>query len=130
MAPPKFHLGWFMNFTPDEWNEPFACGGQPWDGEFYLDFARSLDRAGFDYIMIEDTLMVSDAYGGSMESYMKHALMAPKHDPSPLAAIMSQVTRQSVWWPPFPPVSTRRSCWPGCAPASTTSPAAVSGGTS
>jgi FMN-dependent oxidoreductase (nitrilotriacetate monooxygenase family) len=104
-----FHLGWFMNFTPDEWNEPFAAGGEPWSGEFYLEFAQSLDRACFDYIMIEDTLMVSDAYGGSMESYMKYALMAPKHDPSPLAAIMSQVTRHlgvvatmsTSFYPPF-----------------------------
>src|SRR5438067_12182515 len=94
MTAPMFHLGWFMNFTPDEWNEPFAGGGNPWDGRFFMEFARSLERACFDYIMIEDTLMVSDAYGGSMEAYLKHALMAPKHDPSPLAAIMSLVTER------------------------------------
>src|SRR5262245_21996615 len=89
----RFHLGWFMNFTPDEWNEPFAtAGGNPWDGEFFVDFARALERACFDYIMIEDTLMVSEAYGGDMSVYLKHALMAPKHDPSPLAALMAAGT--------------------------------------
>jgi hypothetical protein len=31
--PDKMHLAWFMNFTPDEWNDPFAAGGKPWDGE-------------------------------------------------------------------------------------------------
>jgi long-chain alkane monooxygenase len=105
----KFHLGWFMNFTPDEWNEPFSAGGSPWSGEFYMDMARALERACFDYIMIEDTLMVSDAYGGTMEAYLKHALMAPKHDPSPLAAVMSMVTSRlgvvatmsTSFYPPF-----------------------------
>jgi FMN-dependent oxidoreductase (nitrilotriacetate monooxygenase family) len=105
----RFHLGWFMNFTPDEWNDPFAAGGNPWTGEFYMDMAKALERACFDYIMIEDTLMVSDSYGGSMESYLKHALMAPKHDPSPLAAIMSMATSRlgivatmsTSFYPPF-----------------------------
>jgi FMN-dependent oxidoreductase (nitrilotriacetate monooxygenase family) len=105
----RFHLGWFMNFTPDEWNDPFAAGGNPWSGEFYAEMAKALERACFDYIMIEDTLMVSEAYGGSMEAYLKHALMAPKHDPSPLAAIMSMATSRlgivatmsTSFYPPF-----------------------------
>jgi long-chain alkane monooxygenase len=44
----RFHLGWFMNFTPDEWREPFGQGGQPWDGQFYIEMARTLERACFD----------------------------------------------------------------------------------
>jgi hypothetical protein len=38
--PDKMHLAWFMNFTPDEWNDPFAAGGNPWDGESSIDMAR------------------------------------------------------------------------------------------
>jgi FMN-dependent oxidoreductase (nitrilotriacetate monooxygenase family) len=109
MSDARFHLGWFMNFTPDEWNDPFAAGGSPWSGDFYIEMAQALERACFDYIMIEDTLMVSDAYGGTMEAYLKHALMAPKHDPSPLAAIMSMATSRlgvvatmsTSFYPPF-----------------------------
>jgi long-chain alkane monooxygenase len=109
MTPTPFHLGWFMNFTPDEWNEPFGAGGSPWTGDFYIEFAQALERACFDYIMIEDTLMVSDAYGGSFDTYLKHALMVPKHDPSPLAAIMAAATRRlgvvatmsTSFYPPF-----------------------------
>ncbi|MFX4404785.1 hypothetical protein ABTA52_20720, partial [Acinetobacter baumannii] len=26
----QFHLGWFTNFTADEWNTPFGNGGSPW----------------------------------------------------------------------------------------------------
>jgi len=109
MPTKRFHLGWFMNFTPDDWNSPLASGGSPWSGEFFVDMAKALERACFDYIMIEDTLMVSEAYGGSMEAYLKHALMAPKHDPSPLAAIMSMATTRlgivatmsTSFYPPF-----------------------------
>jgi FMN-dependent oxidoreductase (nitrilotriacetate monooxygenase family) len=105
----RLHLGWFMNFTPDEWQGPFAAGGSPWSGEFYMEMAQALERACFDYIMIEDTLMVSEAYGGTMEAYLKWALMAPKHDPSPLAALMSMATTKlgivatmsTTFYPPF-----------------------------
>ena len=88
MAAKPFHLAWFMNFTPGEWDHPLATGGSPWTGEFYVDMAKALERACFDYIMIEDTLMVSETYGGSAEAGLKHAQMVPKHDPSPLAALI------------------------------------------
>ncbi len=94
MGSKPLHLGWFMNFTPGEWDHPLSVGGSPWDGRFYVDMAQALERACFDYIMIEDTLMVSEAYGDSAEAALKHALQVPKHDPSPLAAIISASTRR------------------------------------
>jgi len=109
MASKPFHLGWFMNFTPGDWTGTFAAGGAPWDGMFYVDMARALERACFDYIMIEDTLMVSETYGGTAEAGMKHALFVPKHDPSPLAAVLGSHTRHlgivatmsTLGYPPF-----------------------------
>jgi FMN-dependent oxidoreductase (nitrilotriacetate monooxygenase family) len=94
----KFHLGWFMNYTPDEWERPLtSAGGQPWDGKFFIDWAQQMERACFDYIMIEDTLMISESYGGSSEAYLKHAIMGPKHDPAPLAALLgANTTRMGV----------------------------------
>ena len=55
MASKPFHLAWFMNFTPGDWTGTFAAGAAPWDGGFYVDMAKALERACFDYIMIEDT---------------------------------------------------------------------------
>ena len=109
MSAKPFHLGWFMNFTPGEWDHPLASGGSPWSGEFYVDMAKALERACFDYIMIEDTLMVSETYGGTAEAGLKYAQMVPKHDPSPLAAIISVATRRmgvvatfsTLSYPPF-----------------------------
>ena len=54
-----------MNFTPTSGTSRSQPAGSPWTGEFYVDMAQALERACFDYIMIEDTLMVSDAYGGT-----------------------------------------------------------------
>jgi FMN-dependent oxidoreductase (nitrilotriacetate monooxygenase family) len=110
MAPRKFHLGWFTHFATDEWLDPLSsAGGNPWDGEFYVDMAKALERACFDYIMIEDTLMVSDIYTGSTQPYLKSAIHVPKHDPAPLVAVMGShtsrigvvATLSTLGYPPF-----------------------------
>lgn len=110
MAAKKFHLGWFMNFTADLWNGPFENGGTPWNGGFYVEMAQAIERAGFDFIMVEDKLSVSEAYGGSAEMVLKHAVgMVPKHDPAPLAALMAAgtsnlgivITLSTLGYPPF-----------------------------
>ena len=110
MAAKKFHLGWFTNFTADEWNAPFANGGSPWNGKFYVEMAQALGRACFDLLMLEDKLMISEAYGGTSEVYLKHALgMVPKHDPAPLAALIGGstshlgvvATLSTLGYPPF-----------------------------
>lgn len=109
MADNRFHLAWFMNFTPDEWREPFGQGGYPWDGQFYIEMAQSLERACFDLIMIEDKLMVPETYGKSRDLSLKHAMMVPKADPAPLAVAMGMATRHlgvvatmsTMAYPPF-----------------------------
>lgn len=107
--PKRFHLGWFMNFAVSEWNHPFGAGGRPWDGNFYIDMAKAMERACFDYIMLEDTLMISEAYGHSTEAYLKHAIMGPKADPAPMAALIGANTKHlgvvatmsTMAYPPF-----------------------------
>ncbi|TSJ63819.1 NtaA/DmoA family FMN-dependent monooxygenase [Starkeya sp. 3C] len=109
MADKRFHLAWFMNFTPDEWREPFGQGGNPWDGQFYIEMAQAMERACFDLIMIEDKLMVPETYGGSRDLSLKHAMMVPKADPAPLAVAMGMATKHlgvvatmsTMAYPPF-----------------------------
>jgi long-chain alkane monooxygenase len=98
LASKRFHLAWFTNFAMDEWLEPLSsAGGNPWTGEFYVEMAKALERACFDYIILEDTLMVSEAYGGSTRRYLKGATQVPKHDPAPLAAVIgAQTSRLGV----------------------------------
>ena len=88
----RFHLAWFTNFTAGSWDATFSHGGSPWDGKFYVEFALALERACFDYIMLEDTLMVSEAYRGTAEATLKYGLQVPKHDPIPLAGMIAAAT--------------------------------------
>jgi FMN-dependent oxidoreductase (nitrilotriacetate monooxygenase family) len=103
-----FHLGWFLNFVADEWNGTWGDGGRDFTGDFYVEVARDLERAKFDYVLIEDKLMVSTAYGGTMEYDLKHGVN-PKHDPVPLAVLMANATTRlgvvptmsTSFYPPF-----------------------------
>ena len=107
----KFHLGWFMNFIPPEWDTPWRLAGcgEVANGRFYVDMAKSMERACFDYIMIEDTVMVADAYGGTMEGSLKNSVFAPKHDPIPLAVLIAAntsrlgvvATMSTSFYPPY-----------------------------
>jgi len=93
-----FHLGWFMGhgFSVQSWTgDPFA-GTNGWDWmkpDLFVDLTASLERAGFDYLLVEDTCMVEDAYGGSMEMTLKHGMLAPKNDPVPLIPLLTQRTK-------------------------------------
>jgi len=96
MAANKFHLGWFIGhgFGVEAWNNRWgSAAGPDWTGGFYVDMCRAMERAGFDFALLEDTCMVSDVYGGTMEGALKHAVFAPKHDPVPLIPLMSQATK-------------------------------------
>jgi FMN-dependent oxidoreductase (nitrilotriacetate monooxygenase family) len=106
-----FHLAWFTPFKAPAWKMPWA--GQDatgWlNGRYYVDMARSLERAGFDYMMFEDSTLVSDTYGGSTENDLKHALHAPKGDPVPLLPMLAMATQHmgfiatmsTSFYPPF-----------------------------
>ena len=104
-----FHLAYIFNFTPDDWQGPFGSGGSPWDGRFYVEMAQAFERACFDYVIIEDKLMVPEIFGGSAEATLRQAMIAPKHDPVPLATAMGVATSQlgivatlsTLAYPPF-----------------------------
>src|SRR6516225_9377225 len=108
-VPKRFHLAWFTNFTAGDWNGTFSHGGSPWDGKFYVEFAQAMERACFDYMILEDTLMVSEAWAGTAEMSLRQALQVPKHDPVPLAAMIAAATSRlgivatmsTLAWPPF-----------------------------
>lgn len=88
-----FHLGFFTSFAPDEWNGPLAAHSANFaDGRFYVDTARDLERACFDFVLYEDSLAVPEVFGGSREVYLEEALVAPKHDPVPLTVAVGAHT--------------------------------------
>ena len=93
-----FHLGWFLGsgFGIKPWRGGPWVGQMGWEWmkpDIYRDMATSLERAGFDYILVEDTCMIEDAYGGSMKTTLNHGRLAPKNDPVPLIPLMTEVTK-------------------------------------
>ncbi len=95
-----FHLAWFLgdgygihpwNSRRSPWN---GTGGQEWmKPGIYVELTAALERAGYDYLLIEDTTSIDDTYGGSMDTTLRRGFMAPKNDPIPLVPLLTQATR-------------------------------------
>jgi FMN-dependent oxidoreductase (nitrilotriacetate monooxygenase family) len=60
--------------------------------DLFVDLARAMERACFDYLLIEDNTFVGDRYGDSMDVYLKYAQQAPRQDPLMVATLLTQVT--------------------------------------
>ena len=91
----KFHLGWFLQGSSVQaWGEPFTGAiGRDWrSAEFFVDIARALERARFDYLLIEDSSYVGESYGNSREIYLTGGLSTPRQDPSVMATLMAAQT--------------------------------------
>ena len=80
------HLGWFVGrgYSVHAWNQPWSGAiGADWaSGALLIDLARAMDRASFDYLMIEDGSFVPDAYRGSAEWHLRNASTVPCVEPS------------------------------------------------
>ena len=99
-----FHLAWFLQGSSVQaWGENWTGHiGESWmQPELFLDMARSLERACFDYILLEDSSYVGESFGGTTELYLKHGIAVPRQDPSVVAALMTQVTSRIGIVPTF-----------------------------
>jgi FMN-dependent oxidoreductase (nitrilotriacetate monooxygenase family) len=107
------HLGWFVGrgYSVHGWNQDW-WGDEALDWtspDIYLSLAQALDRACFDYMMIEDGSLVPDAYEGSSDAYLRHAVTVPKADPMPLVPLLGQATKglgiiatmTTAFYPPY-----------------------------
>ena len=50
--------------------------------DLFVDLARGLERACFDYVIIEDSSMVPYTFRGSHDTYLRYAASTPKLDPA------------------------------------------------
>jgi FMN-dependent oxidoreductase (nitrilotriacetate monooxygenase family) len=104
VAVKPFHLAWFLQGSSVQaWGEEWTGHiGTNWQQpELFLDMARSLERACFDYILLEDSSYVGESFGGSTEIYLKNGIATPRQDPSVVAALMTQVTSKIGIVPTF-----------------------------
>jgi long-chain alkane monooxygenase len=106
-----FHMGWFLSYQVQSWRDTWAGrGATEWvSPDFYIDMARALERAGFDYLMFEDGSFVPDSYGSSPDYFLRNASAVPKHDPLTLLATLARATSHigliatmtTTFYPPF-----------------------------
>jgi FMN-dependent oxidoreductase (nitrilotriacetate monooxygenase family) len=107
-----FHMGWFLTtgFGVYGWNDPWSGNvaadvGSP---QLYVDTAAALERAGFDYMMFEDSSVLPDIYQGTFESSVSQG-QAIRFDPLPLMPLLAQSTQHigliatvaTTFYPPF-----------------------------
>jgi FMN-dependent oxidoreductase (nitrilotriacetate monooxygenase family) len=106
-------MGWFLGagFGVQGWRNHFsgAIATEWMKPTFYIEMARALERACFDYLMIEDSSMINDTFRGSMEVTLARAAGAPKSDPVPLVPLIAAGTSRigviatitTTFYPPF-----------------------------
>ena len=104
MSKRPFHLAWFLQGSSVQaWGESWTGHiGTTWEQpELFLDMAKCLERACFDYILLEDSSYVGESYNGSTDVYLRNAVAVPRQDPSVVAALMTQVTSRIGIVPTF-----------------------------
>ena len=92
-----FHLAWFLSqgYGPKTWRTswPGSDVARWMMPDLFLDLARGMERAGFDYLIIEDSSMVPYTYQGSHDTYLQYAASTPKLDPAVLVPYLAQATQ-------------------------------------
>jgi len=102
--PEPFHLAWFLQGSSAQaWGEPWTgLVGTSWIvPELFTDLARVLERACFDYVLIEDSSYIGESYGASTAIYLENAIAVPRQDPSVIASLMTTVTSRIGIVPTF-----------------------------
>ncbi len=74
MSCKPFHMGWFLgnSFGVHGWKQSWSgSDARRWyNPSLQIEMARTLERACFDYMLMEDLVFVPDNYGASMDFYL------------------------------------------------------------
>ena len=91
-----FHHAWFLSqgYGPKSWRTDWPGSDiRRWMmPDLFVELARAMERACFDYLIIEDSSMVPYTYQGTHDTYLKYAASTPKLDPAVLVPYLAQAT--------------------------------------
>ncbi len=108
-----FRLACFVGSgtAPSTWNKPWSgADGDDWaDPGFLVGIGQMLERACFDYMMVEDGSFITDAWKGSPDYALRNAWATPKNDPMPYVPLIAQATKHmgivatitTTFYPPY-----------------------------
>jgi FMN-dependent oxidoreductase (nitrilotriacetate monooxygenase family) len=96
VAKRPFHLAWFLSqgYGPKGWRSewPGADRSRWMMPDLFIDLAKGMERACFDYMIIEDSSNVPYTYKGNHDTYLQYGASAPKLDPAVLVPYLAQQT--------------------------------------
>lgn len=101
------HFGWFLarGFGPHGWGHPYLDWDYDWTRpDLYQQSARELERAGFDFLLIEDAPSLGSPT--TIDLRVRHAFGGPKHDPLLLAPYLFAATTHLGVIPTVNPAAT------------------------
>lgn len=95
MAADRFHLAWFLQ------GSSIQAWGADWTGNIseewmsagmFLDLARNIERAGFDYILLEDSIYVGQNWQNKRDMFLENGMSVPRQEPTVIASMMAAAT--------------------------------------
>ena len=90
-----FHLAWFLQGSSiQSWGEQWSGNiSEEWmSADMFLDLARSIERACFDYLLIEDSIYIGQNWQNSRDIFLKNGMSVPRQEPSVVASLMMAAT--------------------------------------
>lgn len=97
MPAKPFHLSWFLQGSSIQaWGEPWTGNiAQEWmTADMFLDLVRAMERACFDYILIEDSIYIGQNWQNSRDIFLKGGICVPRQEPSVVATLMAAATKR------------------------------------
>lgn len=91
----QFHLAWFLQGSSIQaWREPWTGNiSEEWMAPtLFIDLVRSMERACFDYMLIEDSIYVGQNWKNSREIFLTNGMSVPRQEPSVVATLMAAAT--------------------------------------
>jgi len=95
MSAAPFHLAWFLQGSSIQaWGEQWSGNiSEEWmSASMFLDLARSIERACFDYLLIEDSIYIGQNWQNSRDMFLKNGMSVPRQEPSVIASLMLSAT--------------------------------------
>ncbi len=95
MAAKPFHLAWFLQGSSIQaWGEQWSGNiSEEWmSADMFLDLARSIERACFDYLLLEDSIYIGQNWENARDIFLKNGMSVPRQEPSVIASLMMAAT--------------------------------------
>ena len=95
MTAKPFHLAWFLQ------GSSIQAWGSEWTGNIseewmsasmFLDLVRNIERAGFDYLLLEDSIYVGQNWQNRRDIFLKNGMSIPRQEPTVISTLMAAAT--------------------------------------